>query len=234
MPQLLNRHDLIRTGPVDHADWTYRPLLGLIVRSRFRLISKFLPVKKVGRILEIGYGSGVFMPELARHCDHLYGIDVHSHSQTIQRLLRNRGVSVELATASAESMPYQDHFFDVVVAVSSLEFILDLAKAAAEIVRVLKPTGYLVIVTPGHSPLVDFGLKALTGESARNDFGTRRERLMPTLLEYFTVDRRSYFPPLAHHIACLYSAWRLVEPCAPVLGGQNVATSANYSSIGHT
>src|SRR5437899_1843622 len=36
--KLLSQELLIKTGPVDHADWNYRPLLGLISRTRFRLV----------------------------------------------------------------------------------------------------------------------------------------------------------------------------------------------------
>jgi len=35
------------------------------------------------RILEIGYGSGVFMPELSARCDELYGVDVHSRHEEV-------------------------------------------------------------------------------------------------------------------------------------------------------
>ena len=62
--KLLPREALIQTGEVDHADWNYRPLLGMIQRLRFRLILRILAGRKYHRLLEIGYGSGVFMPEL--------------------------------------------------------------------------------------------------------------------------------------------------------------------------
>ena len=46
---------LIKTGPVDHADWNYKPLLGWIQRERFQLAQTLLPRKPVPRLLEIGY-----------------------------------------------------------------------------------------------------------------------------------------------------------------------------------
>src|SRR4051794_37118264 len=67
--RLLPYRSLLKTGPVDHADWNYRPLLGWIMGRRFALFRKLLPAGKAGALLEIGYGSGVFMPELARHCN---------------------------------------------------------------------------------------------------------------------------------------------------------------------
>ena len=39
---LLPEEVLIKTGPVDHADWNFRPILGSIQRSRFRLMLDLL------------------------------------------------------------------------------------------------------------------------------------------------------------------------------------------------
>src|SRR5256885_8746113 len=84
---LLPAEVLVKTGPVDHADWNYRPLLGAIQRSRFRLLLDLLDAERFGRLLEIGYGSGVFLPELARHSRELYGIDIHEKSDHVAESL---------------------------------------------------------------------------------------------------------------------------------------------------
>lgn len=209
MPQLLPLEALIQTGPVDRADWNYRPVLGPLQRLRFQMVCKLLPSRKQRRLLEVGYGSGVFMPELSRHCDHLYGIDIHPHAVAVQEELNARGISAELTVGSAELLPYDDETFDCVVAVSSLEFIHNINAAAGELKRVLRPDGCLVLATPGHSPILDLALKICTGECANNDYSDRRERLMPTLLEYFRVDAQKKFPTLLHRVVCLYSALRL-------------------------
>ena len=60
--RLLPAKELITTGPVDHADWNYKPVLGWIERRRFKLALSMLPAPKSGRLLELGYGSGVFLP----------------------------------------------------------------------------------------------------------------------------------------------------------------------------
>lgn len=209
MLKLLPADALISTGPVDHADWNYRPLLGAIQRLRFRLVVSLLPQKMIPRLLEIGYGSGVFMPELARHCDELHGIDIHDYAGPVQARLSEYGVNAHLRSASAESLPYDEGLFDCVVAVSSLEFVPNIQQATGELRRVLRPGGCLVLVTPGSSPLVDTGLKLLTGESAANDYANRRERLLPALAEGFTIDRRRAFPPLLSRVVCLYTALRM-------------------------
>jgi ubiquinone/menaquinone biosynthesis C-methylase UbiE len=207
--RLLPPEALLKTGDVDHADWNYRPVLGAISRSRFRLVVSLLEEQRSGRMLEVGYGSGVFMPELARFSDELYGIDIHEMTEQVTASLTRFDVNARLFSGSVEAMPFDENFFDRVVAVSALEFVSSPEAACREIKRVLKPDGALVVVTPGHSPLVDFGLKILTGKSAKQDYDDRREKLMPTLLKHFAIERQLTSPVVGNSLIKLYTALRL-------------------------
>lgn len=209
--RLLPPEALLKTGEVDHADWNYRPLLGAISRTRFRLVVSLLdaPQQPRGRLLEVGYGSGVFMPELARFADELYGIDIHRMTGPVAASLESFDVNARLFSGSVEALPFDEDFFDCVVAVSALEFVSDTGAACREIKRALKPGGALVVVTPGHSPLVDFGLKLLTGKSAKKDYDDRREKLMPTLLDHFSIEQQLTSPVVGNSLVKLYTALRL-------------------------
>jgi SAM-dependent methyltransferase len=169
--RLLPEQALLTTGAVDHASWNYRPILGRIQRLRFDLVRLMLRGSRARRLLEIGYGSGVFLPELAQH-----------------------GVQAKFVCGTATQMPYESGFFQTVVAVSALEFIDDLAQACREIKRVLAPGGIFALVTPGHSPLLDLGLRIVTGASPRDDFQARRPQILPGLYREFVVDRRADYP----------------------------------------
>ena len=207
--RLLPPEALLKTGEVDHADWNYRPLLGTISRLRFRFVVSLLEGERSRRLLEIGYGSGVFMPELARFSDELYGIDVHQMTGRVAESLAGFNINAQLFSASAAAMPFDDNFFDCAVAVSALEFVDDPGAACREIKRVLKPDGALIVVTPGHSPVVDFGLKILTGKSAKQDYDDRRQKLLPRLLDHFRVERQLVSPPVGHSLIKLYTALKL-------------------------
>ena len=185
--QLLPKDRLIRTGPVDHADWNYRPILGPISRTRFRAIRAMLQGERHTRLLEMGYGSGVFLPELGAYTDELFGVDLHQFAGTVAAHLKKANLSAQLFSSDARSLPFPDRHFSCVVAVSVLEFVDDLDAVCQEIRRVLTEDGVLLVVTPGNSPILDAGLKLLTGESARRDFGSRRQNLIPTLLRHFSV-----------------------------------------------
>jgi ubiquinone/menaquinone biosynthesis C-methylase UbiE len=206
--QLLPASALIRTSEVDHADWNYRKLLGQIQRLRFRIVRGLLGEAHFPRILELGYGSGVFMPELAHRCDELYGIDPHPKQREVTEVLARHGIRAELHSGSAESLPFPDGHFDAIVSVSALEYVPDIERCCREMRRVLKPGGTLVICTPGFSPLLDLALRVGTGESA-NQYSDRRERLLPTLKRHFTTESEKSFPPFAGRLVRLYTGIRL-------------------------
>ncbi|HEV2740709.1 MAG TPA: class I SAM-dependent methyltransferase [Candidatus Elarobacter sp.] len=205
--RLLPADALIRTGPVDHADWNYRPLLGTVSRARFRLALSLLPAR-VDAILELGYGSGVFVPSLAARARHVAGFDVHDRAGAVAAVLRARGIEADLRTGDGRALPFADGAFDAVVAVSALEFVEDLDGVCAQVVRVLRPGGTFVVVTPGESPLLDRALRLATGKDARTDFGDRRSRVEPALRRAFRVRRERAFPFVLGRIIPVYRAFQ--------------------------
>ena len=42
--------------------------------------------KIYAHLLETGTGSGIFLPELARHCEKLYAFDIHPYFDNIDNL----------------------------------------------------------------------------------------------------------------------------------------------------
>ncbi len=201
---------LVKTGPVDYAEWNYsKSILSRIQRRRFQMAKSLLGEQRYGKLLEIGYGSGIFMPELAARCDRLYGLDIHEHSGEVTHALSTQGIIAELTTASAEEMPYEDQFFDCIVAVSALDFVPDIARAAREAHRILAPGGHFIVVMPAVSAIVDLGLYLLTGNSAKEDFGDRREKVAPALRQYFKIEKSLNFPPMLR--PRLYQAWRMIK-----------------------
>jgi ubiquinone/menaquinone biosynthesis C-methylase UbiE len=207
--RLLPRDQLVKTGEVDHADWNYDGILGFVSRQRYRLVIDLLPDRIVGKLLEVGYGSGVFLPELARHTRELFAGDVHTHGVEVTRALDYAGIHATLVEAPAEKLPFADETFDVVVAVSTFEFVTDVGNAIDEIARVLRPEGCAIVVTPGSSPLLDLALRIATGEDAKRDFGNRREAVVSTLTTRMKLDRMATFPlPSGFTV---YRALRLVK-----------------------
>jgi predicted TPR repeat methyltransferase len=132
--RLLPRDALVKTSRIDHSDWNFRPLLGAIQRLHFRFARELLGRERVGRLLEIGYGSGIFLPQLNLHCTDFHGVDLHGKHFEVARELSRVGVHPRLCHARATRLPYPDRYFDRVVAVRSLTFIDGLGGALAPVV----------------------------------------------------------------------------------------------------
>jgi ubiquinone/menaquinone biosynthesis C-methylase UbiE len=123
----------------------------------------------------------------------------------VHAALRAQGVDACLTTGSAMELPYADHTFDATVAVSMLEFVPDVRQSVQELLRVTRPGGCVVAVTPGKSALLDFGLKVMTGERGEDTFDGRRGSVVPALHELGQVDRIVQLPPAVHRALPLYS-----------------------------
>src|SRR5260221_1483590 len=125
---LLPRDALVKTNDLDQADWNFRPVLGWVQRLRLRCVASVLASRPpVSRLLEVGYGSGIFMPELARHADHRFGADVHTNGAAVGATLATHGAAARLVRAAAGALPHRDGAFDTGVTLSTLQFVPDVA-----------------------------------------------------------------------------------------------------------
>ena len=194
---LLPRDALVKTNPLDQGDWNFRPVLGWVQRLRLRCVASVLAgAPRATRLLEVGYGSGIFMPELARVADTRFGADVHPAGAAVSATLDAHGAPAELVRAGAGALPYCSGAFDTVVTVSTLEFVPDVDAAVAELVRVTAPGGRLVIVTPGQSALLDLGLRVLSGERAEDTFQGRRALVVPAIERRARILEVRTLPPV--------------------------------------
>jgi SAM-dependent methyltransferase len=109
-------------------------------------------VEKVGissgeSVLDVACGTGnVSIPAAAKGAE-VTGLDITP--QLLEDAKRNAekyGVEVEWVEGDAQDLPFADDTFDVVVSTFGCMFAPDHAKAAAEIVRVLKPGGRFGVV----------------------------------------------------------------------------------------
>lgn len=98
------------------------------------------------RVLEIGVGVGTDHIALAEVGAYLAGIDITQRSIDLTRKnLEMRGFSSDLKIADAEQLPFEDNVFDMVYSFGVLHHIFDIRKSLAEIHRVLKPGGQILI-----------------------------------------------------------------------------------------
>jgi ubiquinone/menaquinone biosynthesis C-methylase UbiE len=99
------------------------------------------------KILDIGCGTGGFLREFVKYGarpKNLYGIDLLEERIEKAREL-NPGIDFQCGDAS--NLPYEDHFFDIVMQFTVFTSILDSGmkeKIASEMLRVLKADGTII------------------------------------------------------------------------------------------
>ena len=115
-------------------------------RSRNSWILSLLEVKPEDRVLEIGFGPGAAIRDVARLATRglVAGIDLSAvmlrQAGRCNRESIRQG-RVELRQAGMSAIPYANGSFDKVFGTNSIQFSRDLVSDLAEIHRVLRPAG---------------------------------------------------------------------------------------------
>tara|TARA_Y100000590_G_scaffold416257_1_gene514838 strand:- start:157 stop:864 length:708 start_codon:yes stop_codon:yes gene_type:complete len=114
------------------------------VAQRGRLVLDLLPEKVPGRTLEVGCGTGAITKHYVDRVDELLLTDISERLavETAERL------DVDGRAEDALALSFPDGSFDMVVSSECVEHTPDPAIAVAEMMRVLKPGGHLVLTTP--------------------------------------------------------------------------------------
>jgi 2-polyprenyl-3-methyl-5-hydroxy-6-metoxy-1,4-benzoquinol methylase len=160
------RAALAYAGPDDPLEYYYRPHTAWLYRARLRLALRVLGEGPYDSLLEVGYGSGILLPELTRRADRVTAIDVHPHRQAVEMAMDGLGVGAKLMDASLFEIPFPADEFDALVCLSVLEHVTELDAAFEELTRVLRPGGVAVIGFPVRNPLTD-GLFRMLGYHPR-------------------------------------------------------------------
>ncbi len=206
---LLPLDDLIKTSDIDLSEWNYDFFLGKIINKRYKIFLSLIEQKPVQNLLDIGYGSGIFFPELKKYGSNLFGIDIHNKNFDVMKKLTKHGITAELIQGDAAKLPFEDNYFQLCTAVSSIEFIDNIDDACKEVTRVLTDDGKFIVITPNESPLTDLGLKILTGRNAKKDYNEKRKNVIPTILKYFRVEKEITFPKVPS--VKFYTGFRLAK-----------------------
>ena len=207
---LPDKNMLQKTGEVDYFDWNYKFPIKYIQQYRFKRILKLLGNKKYGSLLEAGTGSGIFLPELSKHCDHLYACDIHHDFDNIEKLCENYKIrDYDLSVQSIDNTNFHDQSFDAIVAVSVLEFVPDIQKAITEIKRILKKGGVFITLCPMESKTLDFFLNFYTRKPAKEESGDARQKVSKILEENFQIVKKGYMIPLIGKFFPIYTHYKL-------------------------
>ncbi len=111
-------------------------------QPRFQFFDRYIPQWQGLKVLDVGCGGGFSCEFMAKKGTITYGIDSSAKCiETAQRHSCKNGLDINYKVGVAESLPYQDNTFDVVICVDVLEHVSDYRQVVSEIYRVLKPGG---------------------------------------------------------------------------------------------
>jgi 2-polyprenyl-3-methyl-5-hydroxy-6-metoxy-1,4-benzoquinol methylase len=128
----------------------------------------------LSRVLDLGCGEGRFAADLARAGMTVVGVDVADEPL---RRARAQHPSLDLRMVPAEgTWPLPDASFDVVWAGETIEHVADVGGWLAEVRRLLRPGGRLLLSTPAHGRLVMLWL-AVSGRAFDAHFDPRSDHL---------------------------------------------------------
>ncbi len=118
-------------------------------RTWQRAVFRYLNIAPGDAVLEIAHGTANLQLDLRAAGLKSIGIDRSPHmGRLASRKLRRRGFHPRLARADAMALPFAAASFPAVVSTFPTEFIVHL-RTLAEIHRVLRPGGRLVVVVNG-------------------------------------------------------------------------------------
>ncbi|WP_170167110.1 methyltransferase domain-containing protein [Paracoccus methylarcula] len=107
------------------------------------------------RVLDVACGTGVVVRLAAERVGasgSVTGLDLNPGMLAVARSATPTDMSIDWQEANAESMPFADHAFDVVLCQMGLQFVPGKLAALREMRRVLTEDGRAIIVVPGPKP----------------------------------------------------------------------------------
>lgn len=122
------------SDPAAYDAWYWTARGRWIGEAEYRLLHRQLALRPDERVLDVGCGTGYFSRRFAQDSRQVVGVDLDpaavAYASTTSTL--------PAAVADMKALPFEDHSFDCVIAVTSLCFVADETVALKEILRVAR------------------------------------------------------------------------------------------------
>ncbi|MCL1980033.1 MAG: methyltransferase domain-containing protein [Proteobacteria bacterium] len=137
---------LFDTWTERYDSWFATPVGRLVKGYELELLLAFLDPQPGERLLDAGCGTGIFTVDVMARGATVIGIDlsVPMLAEAVGRL-GERGFAALGADMCA--LPFADRSFDKVFSMTAIDFVADGGKAMAELDRVVRPGGRVVVTT---------------------------------------------------------------------------------------
>ena len=153
------------------------PVINWLFWQRLRVVMNFIEQRApFANVLDFGCGSGVLLPFLASHSQHILGLDVDLLAYSVMSKRLNFPASIEVRDVNQNplsSLPAAS--FDLITALDVLEHVDDLSATLHDLMRLLKTGGWLVVSGPTENIFYKIGRKLAGPEYS----GAYHERGIP-------------------------------------------------------
>lgn len=216
MQRLLTNKDFA----VDRASWLYHAALG-----------KWIETARGRRVLEVGCGPGRYAAMLQSLGFDVTAVDPWSFPEW--DLVRAHGNAVFMDQIKAEHLPFPDQCFDHVTCIGTLLYVGDVEKSLAEMRRVLRPGGRMLIRTVNRTNRYTrwTGRKL---DPASNHLFTLPELVKSVEGAGFDVERQftfGFFPPAAPNFWWYFSSVWLSDRIMEKIGSLGAADTRHHCIV---
>lgn len=180
-------------------------LVRFIEQQRVKTVLGFSEIKESDKVIEVGCEAGYLLKQLLV-AKEIVGLDIAENAlgdakKSIQ------SDKVKFICADASDIPFRDSYFDKVICSQTLEHLSNPEKVIAEMFRIVKPGGAVIVSVPNERVLiilkkffVKIGLFNLLfpnleprGSSWHIRVFSKRE-ICQLLKKYFIIQRFKYVP----------------------------------------
>lgn len=142
----MRRPELFDDWPERYDDWFRTPIGQVVRRVEGDLVNEMLMPGPGEHLLDAGCGTGLFTLDFLNAGAAVVGLDV-SVPMLRAAVAKARGCPFSAVAGDMLRLPLRDGSFDKTVSVTALEFIAEGRGAVAELFRVTRPGGLVVVAT---------------------------------------------------------------------------------------
>jgi ubiquinone/menaquinone biosynthesis C-methylase UbiE len=132
-------HEYKRNYELEQSYWWFVGVRAMVAS----LLALGVNKKNLGKVLDVGCGTGVLLDQLQTCSEEVFGVDI---SQEALRYCSLRGHK-KLLLSDASTMPFSSEYFDVITGIGIIEHLDDDHAFLVEMKRLLKPNGVMVLLT---------------------------------------------------------------------------------------
>jgi len=130
--------------PEKYDQWFETPIGSLVRQYESRLLLEMTHPVRGERILDVGCGTGIFTVALLNAGARVTGLEL-SLPMLRRAGQKTSGLPFHMVQGDMRGLPFADRSFDKALSVTAIEFVEDARVAVAELFRVTRPGGIIVV-----------------------------------------------------------------------------------------